>query len=196
MTTNQNRRWIQTYKGRAFFPLTPTVPMIQIEDIAHALAMKCRFTGHTREFYSVAQHSVLVSENASPAAAMWGLLHDAAEAYLPDVARPIKDLIVFQNRDAKVMFQLDTFEAIETKILRVVGEFAGLAWPTPAEIKAIDTRMLATERRDLMTKTTLDWGPLDAVKPYEFKITPIDWREAEAAFLRRFEELIQVNQKG
>lgn len=81
--------YILTYTGRKFYPLTPSVDEVHIEDIAHALSNKCRFTGHTEVFYSVAQHSVIVSSlfNTSP---IWGLLHDAAEAYLPDVASPIK----------------------------------------------------------------------------------------------------------
>lgn len=188
----EKRRWIQTFSGRAFFPLSPQSGMIRIEDIAHALALKCRFTGHTREFYSVAQHSVLVSYEVSPAAAMWGLLHDAGEAYLPDVARPIKDLVIFKNPNRSAMFQFDEFEEIENRILCAVGEYAGLAWPPPAEIKNVDTRMLATERRDLMTPTALDWGAIADVEPFAETITPLDWREAEAGFLRRFEQIIEA----
>lgn len=187
----QKRRWIQTYSGRAFFPLAPQAGMIRIEDIAHALALKCRFTGHTRDFYSVAQHSVLVSYEVTPAAALWGLLHDAGEAYLPDVAAPIKDLVIIKNPNQTAMFSMDSFDAIETRILRTVADFAGLAWPPPAEIKKADLRMLATERRDLMTATALDWGAIADVEPYAETITPLDWREAEAGFLRRFEQIIK-----
>jgi uncharacterized protein len=82
--------WIQTYTGKQFWPLSPLPEDIVIEDIAHALSMQCRFGGHVRTFYSVAQHSVHVSLLVEPQYALWGLLHDAAEAYLVDLPRPIK----------------------------------------------------------------------------------------------------------
>src|SRR5579885_2784587 len=84
--------WIQTYCGVAFYPLDPRPEEILIEDIAHALSMLCRFTGHVKRFYSVAQHCVYVSHRCDPKDALWGLLHDAAEAYLNDISRPVKSL--------------------------------------------------------------------------------------------------------
>ena len=89
----QNERvgdWIQTYTGKQFWPIDPRACEITIEDIAHALSLQCRFSGHCREFYSVAQHSCLVSSYCIDEDAGWGLLHDAAEAYLVDLPRPIK----------------------------------------------------------------------------------------------------------
>jgi hypothetical protein len=82
--------WIQTYSGRQFWPLDPRVEDVHLEDIAHALSNVCRYTGHVREFYSVAEHSVHVSWSCEPEDALWGLLHDASEAYLADMARPVK----------------------------------------------------------------------------------------------------------
>lgn len=70
--------WIATFTGGVFFPLAPRVEDVRISDIAHALSMLCRFAGHTRGFYSVAQHSVLVSRLCSQQDALWGLLHDAS----------------------------------------------------------------------------------------------------------------------
>jgi 5'-deoxynucleotidase YfbR-like HD superfamily hydrolase len=103
MARNDNN-WIQTFTGRQFWPLDPRPEDIELLDIAHALANKCRYTGHTRSFYSVAQHSVLVSEIVPAADAHWGLLHDASEAYLPDVARPVKrELAGFQEIENRLM---------------------------------------------------------------------------------------------
>ena len=87
---NRKGDFIQTFTGRMFWPIDPQPDEVDIEDIAHALSNVCRFCGHTREFYSVAQHSVLVSEIVPAAFALEGLLHDATEAYISDVARPVK----------------------------------------------------------------------------------------------------------
>src|ERR1700722_9509595 len=88
------RDYITTYTGKIFRPLHPDAVDICIEDIAHALSMQCRFTGHSREFYSVGDHCLWVSDVAAelgrPEDALWGLLHDASEAYLHDIASPIK----------------------------------------------------------------------------------------------------------
>ena len=84
--------WIHTFTGRHFYPLNPNADDVDIEDIAHALANTCRFNGHVSTFYSVAQHCVLASQycESDP---LWALMHDAAEAYLPDVAAPVKKVI-------------------------------------------------------------------------------------------------------
>src|SRR5574342_1090607 len=83
---------IITYTGRLFWPLSPRLEDINILDICHALSNQTRFTGHTREFYSVAQHSCLVSDLLPEKFKLDGLLHDASEAYLMDLARPVKEL--------------------------------------------------------------------------------------------------------
>ena len=82
--------WIQTFTGGRFYPTDPQVDDVKIRDIAHALSNQCRFAGHTRKFYSIAQHCYLVSQVCDPADALDGLLHDAAEAYMCDMPRPIK----------------------------------------------------------------------------------------------------------
>ena len=89
--------WIRTYTGKKFHFLDPQSDEIDITDIAHSLSMQCRFTGHTRFHYSVAQHSVLVAwwlERAGfdDRTQFAGLMHDAAEAYIADLSRPIKGL--------------------------------------------------------------------------------------------------------
>lgn len=82
--------WIQTATGGQFWPMDPQPDEIDINDIAHALAMLCRFGGHCLRFYSVAEHSVLLSHAVPPEHALWALLHDATEGYLVDMPRPIK----------------------------------------------------------------------------------------------------------
>ncbi len=93
MDYGENDGWIQTFTGRRFWPLGARAGDVDVRDIAHALALKCRFNGHCRVFYSVAEHSVRVSrvmEVGGRKMAMWGLMHDAAEAYLADLGGPIK----------------------------------------------------------------------------------------------------------
>src|SRR6266700_4788978 len=86
--------WIQTAMGRKFWPMDPRSGEVFIDDIAHALSMLCRFGGHCIRFYSVAEHSVLLSRVAEPRFKLWALLHDASEAYLADVPRPVKPALV------------------------------------------------------------------------------------------------------
>lgn len=90
---SQDNSWIQTFSGRQFFPLEPRVEDVCIEDIAHGLSNLCRYAGHCECFYSVAQHCLLVSRVVPREHALRGLLHDASEAYLIDVPRPIKHSI-------------------------------------------------------------------------------------------------------
>jgi hypothetical protein len=138
--------WIQTYSGVAFYPLDPRPDEIHIEDIAHALAMQCRFTGHVRRFYSVAEHSVRVSEVCDPNDALWGLLHDASEAYLIDVARPVKRMAC-----------MVPYREAEERLMQAIAERFGLAWPEPATVKHGDKCMLAIEARDMMPTVWPDW---------------------------------------
>ena len=159
--------WIQTFTGRQFWPLDPRAEDVCLLDIAHALAMKCRYTGHSLTFYSVAQHSVLVSvccENVgSVEAARWGLLHDAAEAYLPDVARPIKGELV-------------GYQAIEDRIMAVIAEVFGLELPIPEYVHQADLKLLATECRDLMAPPPRPWISIEQIEPLAKQIeswTPV-----------------------
>lgn len=152
MTTD----WIMTASGRPFWPLEPRVEDVSIEDIAHHLSHLCRFTGAVRMFYSVAQHSVLVSRMLAPAidvgmanrhelarhrqVGLFGLLHDASEAYLMDIPRPLKRAAAFAPyRDA------------EARLQHVIYQKFGLDLrEEPSELKQVDRRMLRTEQRDLM----------------------------------------------
>lgn len=148
-----------------------------IDDIAHALSHLCRFTGHTREFYSVAQHSYHVSQIVPTQHALAGLLHDATEAYLGDVSSPLKKL-------------LPAYQAIERIFEAQILESFGLAPTLPPEVKQADAVMLATERRDLMPAGAMVFTP-HAEPDRRMVIRAWQPGVAKAMFLRRFKELTQ-----
>jgi hypothetical protein len=176
---------ILTATGRYFDLSNPDPASIDIEDIATALSRICRFTGHTRSFYSVAQHSVSVSRLVPPEYALQGLLHDASEAYLGDVSSPLKQL-------------LPDYRAIEAKVEAAIAERFGFSLPLHPSIKQADLRMLVTERRDLMPRALppyagVDkqaWYWTDSIEPQRGMII---WGQhpatAQADFLHRYNEL-------
>jgi uncharacterized protein len=158
--------WIQTASGRQFWPLNPRAEDICLEDIAHALSLKCRFTGHTKRLYTVGEHSLHCQRLAyelgcDTTVQAWALMHDAAEAYLPDVARPVKRMLV-------------GFSAIEDRLMRVIAERYGLPWPMPEIVKEIDNILLSTERRDLMAPPPRPWNSCEKWPPLDALITHHD----------------------
>jgi uncharacterized protein len=167
--------YIQVHTGRKFWPANPDPADLDIRDIAHALALMNRYNGHTKRPLSVAQHSVLCSLRC-PDEPRWALLHDATEAYLPDVTRPVKRL-------------LPQFDDIETRLMRVIADRYGLVWPMPECVKHIDTVMLVTERRDVLATPPIPWAGGAGIDPLPERIVPWPWEEAERAFLLRFAEL-------
>lgn len=168
--------WIQTYSGRRFCPTNPNPDAIVIQDIAHALSMQCRFSGHVRKFYSVAQHSVLVSYVCDAADAMWGLLHDASEAYLVDVPRPLKQSGKF-----------GAYIEFEKQMQLAVCKRFGLPEKEPPSVKTADTILLSTEARDLMSPLHPDWR--NRCDPLPFKIEALPPDKAKDLFMKRFFEL-------
>lgn len=172
----QNREWIFTFSGKPFWPLNPLPQDVRIEDIAHALSMLCRYAGHVREFFSVAQHCVLVSYICGDEHAMWGLLHDASEAYLCDITKPVKHLT-----------DLAGYREIERAVQMAVCIQFGLDLDEPPLVKAADQMVARTEQRDLINMPD-GWSVGD--KPVlPFPIVPMKPRQAERAFLERFREL-------
>lgn len=186
---------IVTYTGEVFDLLTPKPEMVRIEDIAHSLAYQCRYAGHTREFYSVAQHCVLMAENPDlPGDPLKKLLHDAAEAYIGDMASPWKNLLYVNNLESP-SFDLDIFvpvRAFEKMIQKVIGAALGVDLALSAEVKESDIRMTATEIRDLMPimPSGFRWG-VDTSKPVKEVIDCWNPDLAEKIFLYMYTWLIE-----
>lgn len=176
---NSPKRWLQTASGKVFYPGEPTVDMICIEDIAHALSNVCRYGGHCKEFYSVAQHSVLVSWTCDPADALWGLLHDASEAYIGDVVRSLKYLPEMQG-----------YRDIEGRLMKVVCAKFGLPEEMPLSVQVADERVLASEKRDIMGDEPMSWNL--AHEPASYPVLPWGPKEARGVFLHEFRRLTEV----
>lgn len=168
---------IYTYTGVFVHPLKLEVDRVNIEDIAHALSNQCRFTGHVRKFYSVAQHSVYVSRIVPDEWKLWGLLHDASEAYLSDLASPLKHQTAFG----------EAFREVEDSILMVICERFGLRTDLgdkPPEVARADDMLLWAEIRDLMPQ-----DPIEGEVAWETKIRPWLPETAEKKFLETFSAL-------
>ena len=180
---------IVTYTGKVFDLLDPQPEMVCIEDIAHSLAYQCRYTGHPREFYSVAQHCVLMAEADLPGDPLVRLLHDAAEAYIGDIARPWKQLL-FIDIAQRTLFRHFPVKEWEARIQKVIGLALGVDLSYSAEVKAADNRMMATEIRDLMPKS--DAYGVDA-EPFEQIIRPRRPEWVEQAFLAEYEHLKKLD---
>lgn len=173
--------WIQTYSGKKVYPFRLDPNSIDIVDIAHSLSSQCRFTGHTKDFYSVAQHCVLVSYICNQEHSLYGLLHDASESILVDIPSPIKKSQEF-----------DFYRKIEKEVQNIIYKKFGLNEMEPADVKAADLMLLATEARDLMGP--LHPGALSDTKPLPFKIEGMGPKEAEKLFLDRFNELYIIEE--
>lgn len=158
--------------GRSPVLTAPKHADIALEDIALGLSRICRWNGQLREFYSVAQHSVLVAEQCGAGAGLWGLLHDASEAYLCDLPSPLKALPALAG-----------YRALEAIWQRVIYQRFGLAGEVPREVWTADAYVLAWERRDLV-----DGAPTAPELPAE-RLRGLRPRQAEDLFLSRFREL-------
>jgi hypothetical protein len=174
--------FIQTVSGRRINPFAAEIDQIDPDDIARALSNQCRFGGHCRVFYSVAQHACVVSdligEGGSDEDALWGLLHDASEAYLVDLPHPLK------HRSALGA----VYRPAEQLLQSVICRRFGLPPDPPPGLKSIDRRVLATERR-AFSAHAWHWPELDGAEPLDIEIEP--WLPDRAAdgFRSRFERL-------
>jgi len=184
--------WMQTFTGRAFYPLSPRVEDVVALDIAHSLAMQCRYNGHVQRFYSVAEHCVLMSdwimtnretpgglirsEKYSRELALWALLHDAAEAYCGDMVRPLK-------------LHMPDFCEVDDRLTAVIARRFGLHESAiPRDVKAVDTRILLDEREALLSTPPAEWA-LGDVQPLGVEIRGWDPATAKWEYLARLAEL-------
>lgn len=181
--------WMQTYTGKQFFPQDPRPEDFCIEDIAHALSIENRFGGHLPKPYSVAQHSVVVYQIVKYALGSvpegdsnrinilrWALFHDAPEAYVKDIPRPLKKALG------------DCYSAIEKSTLEALQNALGFFGPMPDVVKRADEIALATEKRDLFPASNNRWTLLES--PAEgITIFYMPWYAAKSSFMAAYKEL-------
>ena len=153
----------------------PASSNFTIEDIAHGLANICRYAGQCRRFYSVAEHSLLVSETAV-GLELEALLHDAAEAFMGDITRPLKQM-------------LPEYTKIEKNVEAAVLRKFGLNSPLPPGVKEADLRVLAAEQSQIMPPGTDDWARKQNVEPASVVVRHLEPEQAKRAFLDRYEHL-------
>ncbi len=180
---------METFTGLEVDPLKLRPEDIQIEDIAHSLSLQCRYGGHCRVFYSVAQHSMLVSERLStPLLKLYGLLHDAAETYFGDMVTPLKKLVP-QFESHELAARQEIYRKFCPRLPRSLEA---------VDIKNMDTRVLLAEAAFFMS--TGGHGPAwTQHKTHEpIAIPPDAWpaRVAEERFLRMFNNLIVGTNDG
>lgn len=174
------KAYIATFTGKQFFLLEPRLEDIDIIDIAHALALQCRWTGHVKFHYSVAQHSYYCSFIGPENEAFDRLMHDAPEAYIGDLNRPLK-----HYTEAGVAYRRQ--EAI---IQKAIAERFGYSVIEPKSVKLADNSMLYAEKAQIMGykfEESENWERYDENNGVTIeKWTP---EKAEQMFLTRFEDL-------
>lgn len=176
--------WMQTFAGHQFFPLAPRVEDVDPVDIAHALSLTCRYGGHVKRFYSVAEHTIRISWWLQNQGEPWdvqlaGLLHDAAEAYIGDMVRPLKH-------------HMPDYQAIDVAVSRVVFERFGCpveyAAALPAKVREADNRILLDERNQLLSTPPGAWEQ-DGLNPLGIVLDCWSPPVAELAWAQRLDQL-------
>lgn len=173
-------KFIETYTGRKFYPLFPDPKAISIIDIAHALSNQCRYSGHVRDFYSVAQHSCLLATyakkklKAPPIDCLQILTHDAPEGYLVDIARPVKQYMPEYRKWDHGIDDVFRYWLFQGMILP----------PVPSYKDELDSRIIVDERAQLMSDSGNDWG--HKLEPLGINIEPWTPRRAETQFLLQY----------
>jgi hypothetical protein len=178
---------METWTGRTVYPLNPSPGTICFEDVAHHLGIIPRYNGATSRPYSVAEHSVILADYARgrgevPAVCLNYLLHDAAEAYLQDIIKPVK-----------TSFPL--IGDIEKRLLLMIHEVLGVPYfggdrALRAQIKLADAKLVLDERAALLPnhRPESTW-PVDGLEPLGVEVRGLPWDEAIFEFTLCFEEL-------
>jgi hypothetical protein len=180
---DKKQTWLQTYSGKRVSVLDPQTEEIDIEDVAEAVSKLCRYNGHCKEFYSVAQHCVLgaqfaLSQYKDVELAKEFLLHDATEAYVGDMIRPVK-------------IHNPTFNRIEDGMWEAVSKRFNLPREHSADCHNIDNIMLVWEKRDLLPNSE-EWPGLPDITLYDFpKMECWDWENAKDMYLDMYEMLFE-----
>lgn len=175
--------WILTFTGKRFDLFEPTPDMICPHDIAQALGTIARFNGHTRDHYTVAQHSVLVSRLVPKEYELVALLHDATEAYIGDMVRPLKQ-------------HMPAFCEVEARIWSAICQRFELDEELPECVKHADLVALATERRDLMPEHPASWECLEGIEPLKARIDLWSPHVARWHFHQRLQGLLIERLRG
>jgi hypothetical protein len=181
MTSYTEEDYIETGSGIAFHFLNPKTKEVIIDDVCGSLSKQCRYTGHTKKFYSVAEHCchlydyALATKEYSVQELRTILQHDASEAYLTDIARPIKA-------------HIPDYKKLEVKIETVLAEKFDLLYPYPDWVRELDTRILMDERAQAMEPSNNVWGVV--ADPLEVELQFWDPPTAYKAYKSRFYETI------
>lgn len=173
--------WLETFTGQKFHFTEPVPEEMHIEDVAHSLSLLCRYNGHTKAFYSVAEHCVLICDwiaanwpGASQQILRTALLHDVAETYLGDMSRPVK-------------YQMPRFKELEHLIEDAAAVRFDLELPYPAIVEECDARILVDERQQCMSDSDNEWGT-DVLEALDVRIRFLDPPNVRRLFLDRFFE--------
>jgi len=169
---------VRLLSGNYFDFSCPEQSTFTITDIATALSRIPRFNGQTPRHYSVAQHSVHVSRIVPKEHALAGLMHDASEAFMGDLAAPLKSL-------------LPDYCDLEHRVQRAIFDRFNIAWPMPDSIKRADLVMLRTEQRDVLDSDDI-WAPTQSVQPLAWRLPEWGQTHALMKFVQRFKELTYV----
>lgn len=196
--------WMQTYTAQRFY-LPATTSMFNVVDIAHSLGLLCRYNGHCKRFYSVAEHSVLMFdwafEHLGVEYARAALFHDAAESYCADVPRPLKSSIPDY---IKVIGEVEEAMAKWLGLDKTVGIY-------PPEIKMADWRILCDEKEALFDREASPWylpkeGPLGvelkfwsperATEEFLKRVALLAWLDTGTPYEAHEERLLGLHQRG
>lgn len=179
LSWSNDKNWIQTNSGGQFYPLDPRLEDINILDIVEGISKECRYNGQTNGFYSVAEHCVILSRLVPERLAKAALLHDASEGYISDICRPVKtkpEMAEYVLAEARLQNTLYHY----FRITHTAEDWKLL--------ETLDSEMIHIEAPQVFKTLNPAWK----LRPPKFdvKIQMLEWRDAKAAYMQRFNELL------